>query len=68
MATLIPPLEYAGESPFSEQKVLAVLRELPDDWRVFSGVRFVVPSSGSQPAVEREIDLLLLHPERWIRT
>ncbi len=63
MATLIPPFEFLGEAPFSEQKVLAVLRELPDDWRVFSGVRFLVPPSASQPAVEREIDLLLLHPE-----
>lgn len=63
MATFIPPLDHVRDAPFSERKVLEALQALPDDWRVFSGVRFVVPPSGPHPATEREIDLLLLHPE-----
>ena len=63
MATFIPPLEHVREAPLSERKVLEALQPLPDDWRVFSGVRFVVPPSGPYPATEREIDVLLLHPE-----
>lgn len=64
MATLIPS-SIAGRSISSaEQKVLERLDDTLDDaWRVYHGLRYIRPPSSGQPAVEGEIDILILHPD-----
>ncbi len=64
MATLIPGSTAGREISLGEQRVLERLSEMEDAWRVYHGLRYLRPPSAGQPAVEGEIDLLLLHPER----
>ena len=52
------------DTPDSERKVLARLRErLPDSWVVFHG-RSIVQSRGRPRSREREVDFVVLDPAR----
>jgi hypothetical protein len=61
------PSQPDADAPTSERKVFAALeRQLPADWTVFHSRRLVLPSRGGGPAIERELDFLVIDPARGL--
>jgi ATP:corrinoid adenosyltransferase len=64
MPRMLPAHPDPG-APDSERKVFAALeRQLPASWTVFHSRRLVLPSKGRGPAVERELDFVVIDPAR----
>ena len=61
--TFIPPLCRERIPYASEWTVLASMDRLSDQWRVYHGLPYSVRASGSQPAREGDVDVLVLHPD-----
>ncbi len=60
------PARPDGDAPDSERKVFAAFeRHLPRDWTVFHSRRLVLPRQG-HPAIERELDFLIIDPARGL--
>lgn len=61
------PTQPDGDAPDSERKVFAAFeRHLPRDWTVFHSRRIVLPRQGGGPAVECELDFLIIDPARGL--
>ena len=60
------PARPDGDAPESERKVFAAFeRHLPHDWTVFHSRRLVLPRQ-NHPAIERELDFLVIDPARGL--
>jgi len=56
-----------ADTPDSERAVFAALRQqLPDEWVVFHGRRLVLPAGAGAPALECELDFLVIDPARGL--
>ncbi len=61
MARVIPS-EMSGLTPPSHRRVVAALRELPDDWLVVYAPRWVGRARPHEPLQDGGCDVLLAHP------
>ena len=61
------PSRPDGDAPDSERQVFAAFeRHLPRDWIVFHSRRIVLPRQGGGPALEYELDFLIIDPARGL--